>query len=638
MANVIRSNRLIKRTIMKSYLPCFLVALVFNLNLVVDIFLASIYVARDVNFFTNSMSGVNPYSVVAAIGIAYPITSLLAALLLAYVQGTSIKYNDALARGYKDQCTKIFSQAIWSILLAGLAVSLINFFVADFVVQLFGANENDLLYFASLYLKLSGFGITFAALNRLYSNTLVVYGRDKAIFFGNIINIVTNIVLSIVLYETLGKVEMPFLFIYGAPAGYKLCLGVGAFALGSFLSEAITFLFYVVIKNSKHNEARWTFVPLSFSSFIDSFVKGFPIVAYIVIEALVGGIINLIIMYASCWNTSTISGVQALTVYSTVRIFAQLSQVASQAMSLSTIPIIGLFYGAKDKDAVKSVWKNGVGIGFLFTLGWAATLLLIALIVVNAYAKGTEGLASYITYGVLCVIPCSVFFTFLFMLQTFYGVINRPGSSMLVSLIPQAVIYPLALVILINACRCGSNNLIFVWLTMGLNGVLFFLIAYIGNVIKNKKAKVDLDKLLQLNEGECRKLPLFDVSINTLEEVSQLAETIQVFFKENEVSDRTSMFAALAVDEIANDIMKRGDIKITKLPENISYLDIKILTDNNFVKVIIRDAGNFYNPLAFSQLIDNAAKFGVKAVQKMARYINYQRLYKMNIITIEIDK
>ncbi|MCF0108333.1 MAG: hypothetical protein HUJ59_04985 [Bacilli bacterium] len=84
--------------------------------------------------------------------------------------------------------------------------------------------------------------------------------------------------------------------------------------------------------------------------------------------------------------------------------------------------------------------------------------------------------------------------------------------------------------------------------------------------------------------------------------------------------------------------MKKGNYKIKKLPDNIPYLDIKIMSQSGSVKIIIRDAGPAYNPLGYDQLIDNTAKFGVKAVQKMANYIQYQRIYQMNIITIDIAK
>lgn len=638
MATAIKNNRLIKKTILKSYLPSFLVALVFNLNWLVDILLASCLVANDVNFFTSASIGENAYSVVAAIGIAYPITALLTAVLLAFVQGTSIKYNDALARGYKGECSKIFSQGVWTVILLGISLSVINYFLADFIVRPFGANDNILVYFASLYLKLSGFGFTFAALNRLYINTLGVYGRNGSILIGNILDIVLNISLSILFYYLLGKVEMPFLFTYGAPEGYKLTLGIGALALGTFAAELITFIFFAIIKYRYRIEAKLTFVKPSWSAFATQFTKGFPVIASIFIESLIAGLINIIVVYANCWDSTTISGTQALIVYSVVRSFWQLSQVPSQAMGLATIPMIGLFYGAKDKDAVKDSWKNGVVAGMLFTLAWAVTLLLISPLIMNAYKAGTGGLVTYIEQGILCVLPCSAFFTFIFMLQTFYAVINRPVPSILVSTIPEAIIFPITLVICLNSFKCGNNNLFFIWGTMGLNVVLFFLIAYIGNAIKNKQFKIDLDRMLQIDKGEQQKLPLFDVSVNTLDEISQLAETIQKFFKENEVSDRTSMFAALAVDEIANDILKKGDIKIKSLPENVSYLDIKIMSEQRHVKIIIRDAGSIYNPLSYDVLVDNVAKVGVKAVQKMASYINYQRVYKMNIVTIEIEK
>ena len=415
-------------------------------------------------------------------------------------------------------------------------------------------------------------------------------------------------------------------------------LSIGALALGTVAAELITLIFNICAKHHFGVEAKLRFVKPSFSSLVVQFKKGLPVVGSIFIESLIAGLINIIILKANCWNGSSLNGTQVLTIYTVVRSFWQMSQVSSQAMGLSAIPMIGLFYGAKDKDAVKTVWKNGTVAGILFTFIWSIILIAISPLIFRAYGEGIANLENYIGYAVFILLPCALFFTFIYMLQTFYAVINKPIPSILVSVIPEAIIFPVTLVILLNTIKGGANNIYIIWLTMGLNAVIFFLIAYTGHVIKNKTFKIDLDRMLQVNKGYEYKLPIFDVSINKLEEISQLAETIQNFFKENNVSDRTSMFTALAVDEIANDIMKKGNISSKKLPENIPYLDVKIMSEQDYVKIIIRDAGDTYNPLAFDQLEDNAAKFGVKAVQRMANYIRYQRVYKMNIVTIEISK
>ena len=636
MAKVIKNNRLIKKTILRSYLPNFLIALVFNLNWLVDIVLASTLMAEDFSFYVGVL-GTNAAATVASIGVAFPIVALATSFLLAFVQGTSIRYNDALARGYKGECSKIFSQGFWTVLLFGLGFSIINFFLADFIVPIFGAEDNILIYYSTLYLRLSGIGFTFASLNRLYVNTLGLYGSRKTIFISNVINVTLNICFSILFYKLFAKVEMPFLFPYGVKEGFKLTLGIGALALGTCVAELITFIFNVFAKRSFKIDARLQFVKPSFKTLVNQFVKGFPVVASIFIESLIAGLVNIIILTANCWN-GTLTSTSALTIYTVVRSFWQLAQVSAQAMGLSTIPMVGLFMGVKDKEAVKHIWKNGLSSGCLFTIIWALMLIALSPLMLMAYGSWIEGLSNYIDWGIVCVVPCAVFYAIIYMLQTFYATTDKRVLSILVSIIPEAIIFPLSLSLCLNLIRGGDNNLFVIWLCLGLNSLLFILVAYIGYIVKNKSLKLNVEKLLIINKMQTNALPIIDISINSLEEVSQLAETIQNFFKQNEVKDRTSMFSALAVDEIATDVMKKGNYKIKKLPDNIPYLDIKIMSQSGSVKIIIRDAGPAYNPLGYDQLIDNTAKFGVKAVQKMANYIQYQRIYQMNIITIDIAK
>lgn len=67
-------------------------------------------------------------------------------------------------------------------------------------------------------------------------------------------------------------------------------------------------------------------------------------------------------------------------------------------------------------------------------------------------------------------------------------------------------------------------------------------------------------------------------------------------------------------------------------------MDIKLFSDEDALRVVIRNVAPAYDPLTF-QLDDNTfSKVGVKLAQKVARQISYTYVYKMNIVTIDVDK
>ena len=67
-------------------------------------------------------------------------------------------------------------------------------------------------------------------------------------------------------------------------------------------------------------------------------------------------------------------------------------------------------------------------------------------------------------------------------------------------------------------------------------------------------------------------------------------------------------------------------------------MDIKLFSDDNFQRIIIRNVAEEYNPLMLdiSEVSDD--KFGLQMVQELASRIDYNYVYKMNIVTIDVAK
>lgn len=67
-------------------------------------------------------------------------------------------------------------------------------------------------------------------------------------------------------------------------------------------------------------------------------------------------------------------------------------------------------------------------------------------------------------------------------------------------------------------------------------------------------------------------------------------------------------------------------------------MDIKLFSDVDYLRVIIRNSSEPYNPLDFDYETENLSKIGVKLAKQMAKNIEYTYVYQMNIITIDINK
>ena len=63
-----------------------------------------------------------------------------------------------------------------------------------------------------------------------------------------------------------------------------------------------------------------------------------------------------------------------------------------------------------------------------------------------------------------------------------------------------------------------------------------------------------------------------------------------------------------------------------------------MFADEETIRIIIRNVASAYNPLDFELDDTTFSKVGVKLAQKVSRLIDYNYVYKMNIVTIEINK
>jgi hypothetical protein len=67
-------------------------------------------------------------------------------------------------------------------------------------------------------------------------------------------------------------------------------------------------------------------------------------------------------------------------------------------------------------------------------------------------------------------------------------------------------------------------------------------------------------------------------------------------------------------------------------------MDIKLFADESMLRTIIRNESAMYNPLDFELDGESFSKIGVKLAQNLADNITYNYVYRMNIVTIDINR
>lgn len=147
-----------------------------------------------------------------------------------------------------------------------------------------------------------------------------------------------------------------------------------------------------------------------------------------------------------------------------------------------------------------------------------------------------------------------------------------------------------------------------------------------------------MDRMLCLDQSIRDHVPAMDISIHSNNaDVTGISRQVHEFLAQHGANAKTAYLTALCLEELAADFVAHTSLKGEKAVER-AIMDIKLFSDEEFLRIIIRNAADAYNPLDYEFDDETYAKVGVKMVQKLARHIDYNYVYRMNIITIDVDK
>lgn len=214
--------------------------------------------------------------------------------------------------------------------------------------------------------------------------------------------------------------------------------------------------------------------------------------------------------------------------------------------------------------------------GKILTLfGYQKDVLRAALIAMTGNPEFRGGVLLCLLFIPLCLVTR--------LLVQVFETTGKTAMGLLYSIVPDSVIYPLLLAALLPVL--GYDG---IWLAYSANVLPFGLVLYLVRSVKAGTLRMNWERLLCLEELAA------DFVAHTLQEGKQDAERV--------------------------------------------IMDIKLFSDEDRLRVVIRNEAAAYNPLDFSLDDTTFAKVGVKLAQKVARRIEYSYVYKLNIVTIDVDK
>lgn len=590
-----QDNVLVRKSILNMFPATFVASFLMTFQFMVDITLGGV-------FFTPNH--------IAAIGTAMPVMLFALAFMNAISGGANLLLTTALGRGDKETANRMFSLGVSGPFVIGIVfIAVIEIFAQPLVV-LCGARTPELTQYAVSYLRCYALLIPFSGVNRMVGSVCSTYGYVGKYMAESITGILTNIIFSVLFIKITS-------------------LGIGSLGLGSAVSGVINVGISWIIIRQSHIPLRLKAYRYRIKELISVLAHGLPGTTDSLVDSAVAGIVNNLIVSSL--------GAAGLAVQSVVKSIFNVIIVPIMATGVATGPLFGLFYGARDRQGLKKTIGSGLAIGIISTLVWAVVCIAALPLLLKVFMKNAaniENAEQLIRQGIYIMMIFVPFRTCAVTLGHFYEATERFKQSLLISIIPDSLIYPVLLAIMLP-----NFGYIGLWLSQGGNALVFFVIMYLLHTVIKRTLKMPSDDILQFNQKVKVAVPMFDISIgysNT--DVTGISEKIHRFLLKEYGTKRTAYLTALCLEELMADFIAHSQITEEKIKGGGAFTDVKLFSDPDAFRIIIRNAAKQYSPLDFEYDDESFSKIGIKMAQKFADRIDYCYVYRMNIVTIYVAK
>ena len=319
-----------------------------------------------------------------------------------------------------------------------------------------------------------------------------------------------------------------------------------------------------------------------------------------------------------------------LSVYTAVKGVFSFALTSVTSIMTASSPLLGILYGSRDKNGLLRTMKEGYKVGLAISIVWCCILAAALPLLEGFY--GMQGIPQFRTGVLICMLFIPLHLLMRIFVQLFESM-EKVGMGMLYSIVPDSVIYPVLLVVLMPLL--GYNG---IWLAYAANALLFILALYLIRSIACRSFRLNMDRMLCLDQSIRDHVPALDISIHSSNaDATGISQQVHEFLKQQGAKEKTAYVTALCLEELAADFVAHTNLKGDKEAER-TIMDIKLFSDEEFLRIIIRNAADAYNPLDYEYDEETFAKVGIKMVQKLARRIDYNYVYRLNIITIDVNK
>ena len=534
------------------------------------------------------------------IGLIAPMTSFLGGLAAIISGGSLILCGRYMGKGEIKKINAVFVNGIITLISVGILLSVGAFIFAPTLAISFGA-KGDLIANTIAYIRGLSLGILPLLMIPSFMAFLQINNKSN-------ISLLSSIILGII-NTILGLLNV-FVFKGGIT-------GVG---LASSISNILIVLMIIAYFFFNKGMVNFDIKLFDLQIVKKILIFGSPAALANILYALRNVFIN---RYAFAVGGE--NAVSALAILGSCGIFYDSINIG---VGNSISILASVFIGEKNVDSLKRLMKTSLMIGFML----AGFKIIVSHLFGDRLAMvfGAVDDIIPITKQLFCYYAWSSPFNMITLL--FIGILQSQGKVVFCNFV---YIFNCILVPLFS-CTILANifGIRAIWFLYTLAEWVTLLIIYIKANI-NKKGFVNKTEELFMLGKDLNNDNKISITIQDLDKVATISEQIQNFCDEHGIDHKRAMYSALCMEEMAGNVIEHGFTKDNKQHS----LDIFACVEDEDVTLRLRDNCKPFDPKTKLKMVDNddvTKNIGIKMVSKIAKEMNYQTTFGMNVLTIKL--
>ncbi|MCR5267872.1 MAG: ATP-binding protein [Lachnospiraceae bacterium] len=541
----------------------------------------------------------------SAIGFYSPLTHFLFSISIMLVSGSQLLVGKAMGQIRKDEVNRLFSVDILLSLIISVFTALLLSLAA--ACGAFGIFVKDPVELNSLNMYIYGqsIGIPALVLGQQFFSFLSMENQTKRTMTASVCCVIANTLLD---YTFVSVLQMD-----------TLGLGIGS-SLGLWNFCLVMAQYYFAGKS----KMRFSVKEFNLRDCTSIMRLGYPGAISRFVEMFRCFVVNILIL--SCVGSVGLSAFAA--VNSVMAVFWPIPF----GMVAVTRMLLGISIGEEDRKSVTDIMRITYIRCFIVQCVLSGVIVALATPLTRMFYRDMSDSVYDMTLMGFRILPLCMPLAVISLTAVAYAqAMEIKFLSHVLPIVDGAIGVVSLSLFMIPMWKMNG-----LYIANVLNGVICFSLILGYAWYSGKRFPKNMESFLVLPDdfgapGNQR----IDIEIRSSEEVTKISERVLAFCKENQIDGQRAFRAALAMEEMAGNVIAHGFTK----DSGSHSLDIRVIKKDDDLILRLRDDCKAFDPMQRADLFDPddlTKNVGIRLMNGITKDAKYQNLLGMNVLTMRL--